>query len=185
MVSYIHNGHHDSSMLILISKAALPRIVLLPPAKLALKSLQALCLASDYFKHRMFLNSVDPDGKALLDICWNLKIKEYCHEDITRLNTNSILDEHIRCASKNIADDDLARLAIPTWSIDASSQLPSQELFYFLAYLHEEVDILYPTIHTTYSRFAKNYSTDQSLQQDFTKLLNFLKDFLTHEWNVI
>ncbi|ODM19129.1 hypothetical protein SI65_05746 [Aspergillus cristatus] len=172
-------------MLILISKATLPRASLLPPAELALKSLQALCLLSDRFKHRTFLDSLNPDGKALLDICWNLETEGYCQEDINDLNANSILDEHIKCVSKDIVDDDLAKLAILTWSVDASTQLLSQELFYFIVRLYEEFDILYPTLHTTYSRFAENDSTNRFFRQDFRKLLDSLKDRLTHEWNVI
>lgn len=142
-------------MLILVFKVTLPRVVLLHPAELALKCLQALCLASVHFEHRMLLDSVDPDSKALLDICWNLKKERYCQEYITHLNTNSILDEHIRWVLKGITDDSLAKLAILTWSVDASTQLLSQELFYFLAHLYEEFNILYPILHTTYSRFTE------------------------------
>ena len=168
-----------------MSKATLPRVFLSPPAELALKSLQALCLLSDRFKHRTFLDSLDPDGKALLDICWNLETKGYRQEDITRLNTNSILDEHIRWVSKGITDDGLAKLAILTWSVDANSQLLSQELFYFLINLREKADILCPKLHTTYSNIAGSYSTDWSFRQDLTELLDSLKYRLTHEWNVV
>lgn len=184
MVSRTPNGL-NSSMLILMSKATLPRVALLPPAELALKSLQALCLLSDRFKHRAFLDSLNPDGKALLDTCWNLETKGYCQEDITRLNTNSILDEHIRWVSKGITHDGLAKLAILTYSVDANSQLLSQELFHFLVNLHKKADILYPKLHTTYNNIVRSYSTDWSFRQDFRELLDSLKYRLTHEWSVV
>ncbi|BCR83056.1 uncharacterized protein ACHE_10458S [Aspergillus chevalieri] len=134
----------------------------------------------------MSLDSLNSDGKTLLGICWNLETNGYSREeDINHLNTNSILDEHIKCVSKDIADDDLFKLAILTWSVDANSQLLSQELFYFLINLREKNDILYPILHTTYSKFAQKCSTYRSFRRDFTKWLNSLEDCLTHEWNVI
>lgn len=116
-------------MLIFLLKGSIPRIVLRPPAELALKSLQALCLDSDSF----ILDHLNADGKTLLNNCSDLKINGYCHEDRARLNTNSVLSEHIKQISEQIDYDDLAKLAILTWSFDASSQLPPEQLFHMNA----------------------------------------------------
>ena len=69
MVSCIPNIL-SGSMLIFLSKGPISRIVLCPLAELALKSLQALCLESD----TSILDSLNADGKALVDICQSLKI---------------------------------------------------------------------------------------------------------------
>lgn len=163
----------------------MPRIVLCPPAELALKTLQALCLESDSFNHRKLFDSLNADGKVLLGICWDLKIKGYRQEDITRLNTNSVLSGHVRWVSEQINHDDLAKLAILTWNFDASSQLPSQQLFCFLAHPHDEVDAFYSVLHTSYNNLIESYSTNQPFKQEFTELLSFLKDRLENKWNVI
>ena len=179
MVSCIPN--RLSGMLIFLSKGPISRIVLCPPAGLALKSLQALCLEFDSF----ILDYVNAEGEALLGICWDLKIKGYHQEDRTRLTTNSVLDEHIKWVSEQINHDDLTKLAILTWNFDASSQLPSEQLFHFLAHPHNEVDNLYPVLHTSYSNLIGNYSTDWQFKQEFTELLSFLKNRMEDEWNVI
>lgn len=172
-------------MLTFLSKKPIPRIVLCHPAELALKSLQALCLESDSFRRKPFIDSLNADGKALLSICWDLKIRGYCQEDITCLNTNSVLDEDIKWVSKKINYDDLAKLAILTWNFDASSQLPSQHLFCFLTRPHDEVDAFHSALHTGYSNLVESYSTDWPFKQRFTELLSFLKNRLEDDWNVM
>ena len=179
MVSCIPN--RLSGMLIFLSKGPISRIVLCPPAGLALKSLQALCLEFDSF----ILDYVNAEGEALLGICWDLKIKGYHQEDRTRLTTNSVLDEHIKWVSEQINHDDLTKLAILTWNFDASSQLPSEQLFHFLAHPHIKVDNLYRALHTSYSNLIGNYSTDWQFKQEFMELLSFLKDRMEDDWNVM
>ena len=66
-----------------------------------------------------------------------MKIKGYHQEDIVRLNTNS--NEHAKWVLEKIDYDDLAIL---TWHFDASSQLPSQQLFhYYRSYLAFEISL--------------------------------------------
>ena len=179
MVSCIPNIL-SGSMLIFLSKGPISRIVLCPLAELALKSLQALCLESD----TSILDSLNADGKALLDICWDLKIKGYCQEDITRLSTNPVLSEHVRWVSEQIDDDDLTKLAILTWNFDASSQLPFQQIFCFLARPRDEVDALYSVLHISYNNLIESYPTNRPFKQEFTELLRFLKSRLENKWNV-
>ena len=168
-------------MLIFLLKESIPRIVLQPPAELALKSLQALCLDSDSF----ILGHLNADGKTLLNNCSDLKINRYCHEDRARLNTNPVLSEHIKQVSEQINYDSLAKLAILTWNFDASSQLPPEELLHFLAHPHDEDDSLYLNLRTSYSNLTGNYSTEQQFKQEVTELLNFLGKRMEGDWNVM
>ena len=168
-------------MLIFLLKESIPRIVLQPPAELALKSLQALCLDSDSF----ILDHLNADGKTLLNNCSDLKINRYCHEDRARLNTNPVLSEHIRQVSKQINYDNLAKLAILTWNFDASSQLPPEQLFHFLAHPHDKDDSLYLNLRTSYSNLTGNYSTEQQFKQEVTELLSLLGKRMEGDWNVM
>ena len=168
-------------MLTILLKGPISRIVLYPPAELALKSLQALCLDSD----SLILDCLNADGKALLGICWDLKIKGYCHEDRARLNTNSVLSEHIKQVSEQINHDDLAKLAVLTWNFDASSQLPPEQLFHFLTQPHDKGGNLYSTLHTSYSNLTGNYSTDRQFKKEVTELLSFLEKRMEGDWNVM
>ena len=96
-----------------------------------------------------------------------------------------MLDEHIKRVSEQINYYGLAKLAILTWNFDASSQLPSQQLFCFLAHPHDEVDAFYSMLHTSYSNHIESYSTNRRFEQEFMELLSFLKNRLENEWNVI
>ena len=157
-------------MLIFLLKESILRIVLQPPAELALKSLQALCLDSDSF----ILDHLNADGKTLLNNCSDLKINGYYHEDRARLNTNPVLSEHIKQVSEQVNYDNLAKLAILTWNFNTSSQLPPKQLFHFLTHPHNKDNSLYLNLHTSYSNLTGNYSTKQQFKQEVTKLLSFL-----------
>ena len=157
-------------MLIFLLKESILRIVLQPPAELALKSLQVLCLDSDSF----ILGHLNADSKTLLNNCSDLKINRYYHEDRACLNTNPVLSEHIKQVSGQINYDNLAKLAILTWNFDASSQLLPEQLFHFLTHPHDKDNSLYLNLYTSYSNLTGNYSTEQQFKQEVTELLSFL-----------
>jgi hypothetical protein len=112
-------------------KASLPTCVLLPPAMLALKSLQAWCLGSPSFESQAFRRRLDPDGKSLVDVCQALRRYRYRDSDIYLLNNNMHLEKHTEHMSHQLPPDVLFQLALLTWHFDASSKLPSRELFLF------------------------------------------------------
>ena len=99
---------------------------------LALKSLQAWCLASAKFESVTFTSQLDPNGKSLWNVCHALRAHGYRHEDILLLNDNMLLDKHIRDISDRLTYDALFKLALLTWHFDASSEVPSPELLHFL-----------------------------------------------------
>lgn len=163
----------------------LPRYVLSFPARSALKSLHAWCLGSVIFQRETFRNRLGPQGKALLDVCWDLRTRGHCQEDITRLNDNLLLDEHIKCVSDELCDDVLLKLAIFTWHFDASSELPCQELFLFIASPVDKFEDLSSTLGKTYSAHTGGCTSHREFAERFAKLLGFLEFALGNHWNLI
>ena len=170
-------------MLIFLSTKHISRTVLCPAAELALMALQATCLEPDPAALKISLSSLNTDGKELLGICWDLKIKGYHREDVICLSTNRMLREHITWVSEQVNYNDLAKLAILTWHFDTSSQLPSRQLFCFLAHPYDNIDDI-PVLRRSYSNLSACSSRGWSFERDFMKLLSFLKNHLKDEWNV-
>ena len=181
MVSCIPSGL-STNMLIPMLKEHLSRDVLLPPAQLALMYLQALCLYSDCFKHKAIFDSLNADSKALVEICQILKINN-SHQNLHDLGANPLLGKHVEWVSEKIDDDGIVKLAVFTWNFSASPQSPSQQLLDFLAC--PEFESLYRALHASYSKLVQYSLTEQQFRQEVILLLEFLKNGLKYEWNVI
>ncbi|GKZ39992.1 hypothetical protein AbraIFM66950_001850 [Aspergillus brasiliensis] len=121
-------------------KVVLPRQILLPPAQLALKSLQAWCFSSEFFGSTSFRQSLDSERKVLLHICQGLRREGYSLAGMTMLDENSLLDEHTKRISDMLDDDIILKLALLTWYFDATSQCPSEELLDFFAHPHDKAE---------------------------------------------
>ncbi|GLA67396.1 hypothetical protein AtubIFM54640_010714 [Aspergillus tubingensis] len=121
-------------------KVVLPRQILLPPAELALKSLQAWCFSSEIFGSTSFRQSLDSERKVLLRICQDLRREGYSSAEVDLLSKNSLLDEHTKRISDMLQDDIILKLALLTWYFDATSQFPSEKLLDFFAHPHDKAE---------------------------------------------
>ncbi|KAI3017329.1 hypothetical protein CBS147347_10325 [Aspergillus niger] len=99
-------------------KVVLPRQILLPPAELALKSLQAWCFSSEIFGSTSFRQSLDSERKVLLRICQDLRREGYSSAEMDLLSENSLLDEHTKRISDMLQDDIILKLALLTCIFD-------------------------------------------------------------------
>lgn len=64
------------------------------------------------FKSRSIQERPASESQVLLDIYQDLKRRKYSREEMVRLNSNPVLDEHVRCISENLSDNALLKLAL-------------------------------------------------------------------------
>lgn len=166
-------------------KACLPKCILLPPAMLALKSLQAWCLGSPGFESQVFRRRLDPEGKSLLDICQALRKHGYHYDDIYLLNDNMHLDKHVRDMSDRLTHDALFKLALLTWHFDASPKLPPRELFLFLDQPENQFPELCEILCRRYSAQAGKCVFYRKFARGFANMLGTLEFLFGNEWNLI
>lgn len=166
-------------------KASLPTCVLLSPAVLALKSLQAWCLGSPGFGSEAVRRRLDPDGKSLLDVCQAARKHRYRCDEIYLLNDNMHLEKHIRDVSERLTHDALFKLALLAWHFDASSESPSRELLLFLDQPESQFFEMCEILCRRYSVQAGKCVSYRKFATNFANMLSVLEFLFANEWNLI
>ncbi|OJJ65615.1 hypothetical protein ASPBRDRAFT_490315 [Aspergillus brasiliensis CBS 101740] len=165
--------------------SALPRQILLPPAELALKSLQAWCFGFEIFGLTSVRQSLDPERKVLVDICQGLRIGGYSSAEVFLLCDNSLLDEHTKRISDMLHDDIILKLALLTWHFDATSQLPSQELLDFFAQPHDKADAVCMALWEPYTWQTGKEMPCRSFKEELLDDLGFVEYLVGNRYNLM
>ena len=110
-------------------------------------------------------------------------MKGYYPEDISQLQENSILDEHIKHIFNKISDDIILKLALLTWHFNASSGLPFKKLLEFFAHPEGSVESVCQALNGRYSAYTERRMQWTEFREEFVHDLGFLKS--TMEWSSV
>ena len=163
-------------------KSALPRHILLPPAELALKSLQAWCFGSEIFGSMSLRQSLDSESRELLDICQGLRIKGYSSEGVLLLSQNSLLNKYTERISNRLCENVILELALLTWHFDATSELPSKELLNFFAHPDDKVEGVCQAICERYNTLIGASVSCCEFGERFANHLGYLESGIAKGW---